>query len=250
MQQELQPSQAERELQVAHTVSTLKSIADLTDGGDPRRAAERLAAKAIVGGLRAVHQPQVKQASGIERSAVALAADAELKGGPEFVDYEPATLRDMGFSDHEITKIMCAKLVMRDLAPFFDWHVFEKVVVAFNDREVQFDVTQEPSVAEIAWAVDEMRYIDSETPFGPEVEGYIAVAAWREGLVVLPKTLMFAEGVLMAQVSGYGRTVADQFAKGERNEATEVQLERLKAIHQYVNDRHRKLVGELRTLKR
>lgn len=252
MDDALKQQHAEREAQVSHAVSTLKSLADLTEGGNPRRAVERLAAKAVVSGIRSI-QPastQVKQASGGELSAVALAAMAEIKAGPAFLDFEPQTLRELGFDDREVAKIMAAKVVLYDHTPFYDWHVFEKVVVTFNGRDAVFDVTQEPSIAEIAWAVDEMRYIDDQTTFSPEVCGYIAVAASREGLVAMPQVLKFAEGVLTAQISGFGRSVADQFSRGEKNDYTKVQFERIAAINEYVNERHRKLVSELRALKR
>lgn len=235
----------ERESHVRSVVSTLKSLADATEGASPRQAVERAGAKLLVAGIKHLNQPQVKEAAK-PSSAIALAALAEKKIGPAFVDYDPEALRDLGFTDDEITKMMAAKVVLYDTEPFVHWHVFEKVAAALVDRLVMFDVTQDLTVAEVAWAVDAMRYLDAETPFSHEVVAYVAGLLHEEGFVVAPPVLAFAEGVLGALTSEYGRAVAARAKAGEGDPEALHQRRMVEQVMSFVNERHAALVAELR----
>jgi len=256
MEQVLKGQHEEREAHIKTVVSTLKSIADATDGsGNPRAALERVVAKGVVHGIRSMKAKdgatvKASSVSGpIEREAITLAALAERRIGPAFVEYDPESLRDIGFDNHEITKLMAAKIVLYDTHPFTDWYVFEKVAIAMNDREVQFDQTQDLTIAEIAWAVDAMRYIDPHTPFSDEVIHYIVVNAKEEGFVTLPPILSFAEDALYHQASDYGRAVADRIKKGEQDEEAVIQRKKVALANDYVNYRHKKLLRELQGLR-
>lgn len=251
MEQVLQEQHEERERHVIRTLSTLKSIADAAEGRNPRAALERALAKGIAVGIRNVRLPsdQIKEAASRRNlEAISLAAIAEREVGPSFVEYDPETFLDMGFTHHEAAKLLAAKLVLYDARPFEEWHVFEKVAIAFNDREIQFDLTQDLAVHELAWAVDAMRFIDPQTPFSEEVAAYVAANAREEGFVVLPTALAFAQGCLDRVISDQGRMVARKVNNGSRDPEAVIQRERLAAVNQYVNTKHRKLQGELRTL--
>lgn len=260
MEQLVADQQKEREAHVQRVVSTLKSLADATEG-NPRTALERLTAKGIVHGIKSIPKPEapaVKEAASVHREAITLAAIAEKRIGAPFVDYDPQALHDLGFTPQECCMIMAAKLVLYDDAPFTDWHHFLPCALAMNAREVTFDVHQDLNVAEIAWAVDCFRYVDGHSPFSEEVSCYIAAIAKEEGLVVLPAVLAFAAPYLESVLSSGGRTLAGEVkarldwpARSLRHrpsEAASIQLQRIASINQYVNGRHDKLLRELKTL--
>lgn len=237
---------AERERHVRHIVSTLKSLAETTEGGNPRQAVERVGAKLIAHGLQALQPQPVKQAAAHPRQAIALAAMVEKKLGPMAVGYDPAMLLEAGFTPAEVTRLMGAYLVLYEVAPFVHWHVFEKIACALNERDVLFDVTQDLSPAEVAWACDAMRYIDEATPWSHEVAAYVAGILHQAGFVVTPTPLAFAGPVLERLASDEGHAVAARVAAGEQDLACRIQRQRLAEVMAYVNERHARLDAELK----
>jgi hypothetical protein len=234
----------EREAHVRTVVSTLKSLADATESATPRQAVERVGAKLLVHGLKAL-DPPVKEAAR-PRAAITLAILAERQVGADFVDYDVEALVDLGFSHEEVAKLKAAQIVLYDTAPFEHWHVFEKVAVALNDRELRFDHTQDLSVPELAWAADAMRYIDEATPWGHEVAAYIAGLLHDAGFVVAPAPLAFAADGLSVLTSDYGQAVARRHAAGATDAETAVQRDRIAEVMAYVNARHQQLHDELK----
>jgi hypothetical protein len=257
MEQVIQDQDAERARQIKGVVSTLKSLADATEG-NPRGALERLAARHIAGQLRA-NQPQVVKQAARGKDALALASAAERHFGAGWVDLDPNILAEAGYTPDEVTRLMVVKYVLYDARPFTEWHHFVACAVALNGRTVTFDVLQDLTTAEVAWAMDAMRLIDLLTPFSDEVRVYIAGIAKQEGLVMMPHALAHCSQELEAMLSSVGRALAGQLrirlghpARAERHPRTEaetVQLSRLAAINDYVNDRHARLSRELRNIK-
>lgn len=234
----------ERERQVRQVVSVLKSIADATEGQSPARAIEKATAKFVA------HRLRDKQASRERPDAIAAAARMERRFGVGWVDLEPQTLHEAGFDEHDITAAFAAKLTLYGHAPFEEWQVFEKVALALTGRTPDFTLPQEPSLVELAWAVDAMRYLDPVTPFSAEVAAYIATAAIRDGFVRLPHALGFAGPYLERRMSDHGRQVATELERSADTEAARVQADKLAHLNDCVNSRHAKLLAELRELVR
>lgn len=240
MQAVLADQAAERERHVQNVVSTLKVLADATESGNPRAAVERVGAKLIAQAL----QPP-KEASS-PRHALALAAMVEKRLGPAAVGYDPQTLLEAGFTHDEVTRLMTAFLVLYGTEPFLHWHIFEKVACALNEREVFFDVTQDLSPAELAWACDAMRYIDEHTSWSHEIAAYVAGILHEHGFVAAPDVLAFAAPILDRLTSDHGHAVAIKLAKGDPGLEVRIQQQRLAEVMAYVNDRHARLLAELK----
>lgn len=244
---ELQDQEKERADQVASTVRALKTIADVSAGkGDPAR----LAASVVVRGIKAIknNDQQEKSASSIE-SPIAVAALAERRLGSHWVDYERESLRDIGLNDLQIDKAMSVKIALYEPKAFTDWGYFHRLARAFNGHTSDGDLMYDLTLAELAWAVDVMRYLDGLTPWGEEVSGYVAAVAHSEGFVVLPKILEFASGSLGHITSSVGQVVSDRFRRGVDDEATREQKNKLKALQHFVNTRHRDLRTQLEGVK-
>ncbi len=127
---------------------------------------------------------------------------------PEWVDYEPETLWTevaetskqvpggmLSLSRPAKDMIMAVKLCFGSHAPYSEWEVFENVVAAMNNETPLIDHVQELFVAEVAFAVECMRRI-SKNVFSDEVKGYIAAVAQKDGLIMMPNVLLFAQGNL------------------------------------------------------
>jgi hypothetical protein len=224
-------------------MSTLKTLADVTDGARPRAVLERLAVKQLAGQLKSLNQ-ETKEAAR-PASAIVLAIRAERAAGESFVGFEPQTIADMGFDPQEVERIMAAKLVLHATEPFTDWHIFLAVASTLNEYPADWDHPMDLTVAELAWAADAMRYMDPATPWGSEVAVYIARCLHEEGFVKAPSPLDFAQQALSARTSAEGRAVAQRMLHDGDDLACRVQRDRLMSTMNYVNTRHHRLVAEL-----
>lgn len=244
MDSDLKQAEIERQNQIRSVLSTLKSLADATDGASPRSTAERVAAKSIIHGVRSLNALSEKEASTPD-GAIALAVRAEKSAGDRFVGFDPISFREMGFNSHEIDRIMAARLVIHATEPFTEWHVFLAVATALNNLTPDWDEPMDLSVAELAWAADAMRYMDPVTPFSDEVASFVAMALHEEGFVVTPEPLKFAQECLMSRASNEGVALSLRLANHGDDLACRIQLERLLAVANYVNNNHKKLISEL-----
>lgn len=244
---DLADQEREREDQIAATVNTLKSIADVTSGrSDPKR----MVAKLTVQGIRSLkdYGSQEKSASG-PSDPIALAAWVEKKVGPDWVDFEYQSLIDMGLDDSQVKKVLAAKVALYEPKAFTDWGYFHRLARAFNGYESDGDFMYDLSLAEIAWAVDIMRYLDPYTPWGEEVSGYVAAVARDEGFVVLPPMLGFASSHLALIISDVGQVVAARMKRKSTDAATAVQVDKIKALQSFVNKKHGELQRQLEGVK-
>lgn len=244
MDPDLQDAERQRQEHVASVVSALKTLADATDGARPRAVMERLAVKQLAGTIKQ-YRDGTKEAAEKPSSAMALAARAERIAGETFVGFDPATLGDMGFDPLEVERIMAAKLVLHATEPFTDWHIFLAVASALNEYPADWDHPMDLTVAELAWAADAMRHMDSATPWGSEVAVYLARCLHEEGFVVAPPPLAFVATALAARTSAEGRAVAQRVANGRDDLACRVQRDRLLSVMNFVNTRHQRLVADL-----
>lgn len=250
MPKTLQEQNVERDQLIRASVATLKNIADATEGSlTPTQVAERVIVRGIALGMTH-HDTSIKKASGTDLEAVSLAAHAEKHLGEGWVDFEPETLLEKGYTHRDVTMMMAAKYVLYHSGAFTDWHEFEKVALALNGDEPQFDITQHLTVAQCAWAADVMRLVDPHTPFSYEVAAYIAARAHEEGFTLLPDAVQFADGSLKRLTSDLGLKVGLAREQGFRGPAVLNQEAMLGEVNQYVNARHQKLLGELQAVAR
>lgn len=164
---------------------------------------------------------------------------------PDYVSFEPETVKEaLALNDIELDKLMACRVTVHNFKPFTDWHIFEKTVIAFNDRKVNPAITQEITPAEITYAVKCMREIDKVTPFSDEVLAFIATLFHHDGLILVPK-------IFDHEDSETGHTIKsflDHANKGNKisDDNKESQEEMLKAIENYVQTRIAKSNEEIR----
>jgi len=84
---------------------------------------------------------------------------------------------------------------------YWDGTVFGKTALAFDGHEANPDMLEEASTAQLAWAVQEAARIvawhgDQPHDFQHEPKAYAAVVMHREGLVLAPTQLAFAQDLL------------------------------------------------------
>lgn len=162
--------------------------------------------------------------------------------GLESLDvYEPETVRSemMDRFPYITEDVMTDLLAVRTLrtTPYFyeDAQVFEKIVQALNNNPVDFNLWQEPSPPEMAWAVEAARQVthgldpdDDDTEeqhayfarFDQEVKSYVAVVCQRAGMVYLPDDLRFAQDDLDRLTpthAAFRKEVADAWGRLNKN---------------------------------
>lgn len=119
--------------------------------------------------------------------------------GSEWYGWEIETINQTaemdGFDIARINqdKIMALKVLKNSNHFFDDPRVFEKVCLSFAGKQVDWGHIQEPLVHEIAACVALVERYVKEAPFSDDVAAYVAGAAIRDGYVLLPATLSFAE---------------------------------------------------------
>jgi hypothetical protein len=89
-------------------------------------------------------------------------------------------------------KVLAIKTLLNSSAFWSDWHVFEKVILTFNDIVPNFSIIQEPDITDLyigVYLADEIR---TET-FSSEIQTYVAVVANIYGATKLYYPLEFAQ---------------------------------------------------------
>lgn len=238
-----QQAETERNRLIRTTLSTFKSLADAAEGAaTPKAVVERIVARGVATGFR-MFRPDApdslaeKTAAAAAREPIVMAAQAEHKLGPGFVDYEPETLMEaLDLDADAVSRMMLVVFALYDPAPYRDWHVFAHLACALNDRPLIFDTPPDLTVAELAWAADALRYIDHSTPFSAEVGAFCAANLVEEGFVTPPEALSFArEALTLANKPG--------------TEGGPVQKERMEAVEAYVTERHARLLMGLSEMR-
>ncbi len=193
-------------------------------------------------------------------SALALLAAAQSLLGEEFIAWEPETLwlelerRGLELPLANGVRLQAALALL--LVPSFYWDavVFEKTALAFDHVFTNPDALQEATSAQLAWAVREAARItslhgDSAREFAHEPAAYGAVVLHREGLVVAPDELAFAQPLLDrlngGEAAGMRERVKTAWAAVDKRAlgthaftetAVDVQLARLAAIELRVRE--------------
>lgn len=189
----------------------------------------------------------------------------------DFHDWEPETLwltleRD-GIEVPPCNRDKLQAGIALLFVPSFYWDgiVFEKTGIAFDCYEANPDALEEASSAQLAWAVKEAAWIITQhdgTPhqFEHEPKAYAAAVMHREGLVLAPEQLSFAQEALdRFNVNNALRTRIEErwkaldkanLATASFDETQEgVQLARLAAIELHVCERESSAARDLALLR-
>lgn len=251
----LTDEQREKQENVRQILAGLKTVADFTTNPQGRGAlVQRVGSVAAAKGIEHLERTQA-EASGLPKTAqskyadwepLAISAFIESHLGPEWITFEPDTIIDLlPLGAEEVARALCARQVLYDHGPFTDWHVFEKIAVAFNNRVPDFETTQDLNPSELAWAVTQMRRIDPSTPFSEEVKNYVAVLLRDAGIVVCPGALADCQPHLTYITSDHGCEVHTEVANEKNTPAAAHQVNIADTCAKYVAFKHQKLTKEL-----
>lgn len=208
-------------------------------------------------------------------SATAIFLEVKNLLGPAFIAWEPETIylelhEKTGIDPDALTrdKLQACITVLLTTRYYDDAAVFENVTTAFNHYISSPDILHEASPAQMAWAVTEvgfLRAMHSQSPlvFDYEPQGYAAVCLFRDGYVLAPKQLAFAQDqldkLLPAEAAKLQKEVSaawDQLRETSLdrlavpNDSLGTQLGRLALVELYVQNRARQLTAELKALQR
>jgi hypothetical protein len=92
-------------------------------------------------------------------------------------------------------KVLAIKTLLNSTAFWTDWHVFEKVIMTFNNIVPNFSIIQEPTIVDLYIGVALANEIREEK-FSSEVATYVATVADIYGVTKLYYPLEFAQKAL------------------------------------------------------
>lgn len=111
---------------------------------------------------------------------------------PETIWASVLDLFKSNISEHNRAKIQAVQTMHVVRAPWEQWQVFEKVIVALNNNIPRFDVMQVPTLEQLYAGVDIMDTIRKEE-FSQEVKSYMAAAVLNDDVFYVPPPLHFIQ---------------------------------------------------------
>lgn len=194
-------------------------------------------------------------------TAVYYATLAEL--GPACLNWEPETiwleLDRAGVDIEEINRDKLMACFALKLNPAFYWnhHVFENTCMVFNSLVDDPGVFHEALPEHVAWAVFEARkVVDEEPEYYHDAGAYTAVVLHRDGFVVAPSLLDFAQPHLdllnrntdLKAVVTAAYNDKNYVVTGDEEDVIDVQVARLRAVDDYVAEHKETLLADLESL--
>lgn len=199
-----------------------------------------------------------------------MAAAKELLGDHHAWEPESVWLslkeRDIDLGSPNRAKLMAAVALIFVPSFYWDGIVFEKTALAFDGSVPNPDALEEASSGQLAWAVEEAAWIvamnhGEAQVFQHEPAAYAAVVLHREGMVLAPRQLSFAQDLLDEMNRGakdLKESVREKWealkgvglatrSYGETPE--DVQLARLAAVERHVRERDEAAGTEVASLK-
>lgn len=169
--------------------------------------------------------------------------------GRRWWDWEPETIWAELQRDHfsegtpeEIRDMtMALQVTLNSHAPFEHWHIFEKIAHAFSANPVSFSILQPLEPDEAALAMQALSRIRPEEKYDREVLMYIAVCVKSAGMVLAPEELFPGVQTYLDEIT-FEHDLRDKvktiWEKKDKTpsvtDAEEIQIERLKEVHEYV----------------
>lgn len=204
-----------------------------------------------------------------EASALAVFLATQQFLGSGFLAWEPESiwleLKDQGIDLPRENRDKLSAAMTIILRDSFRWDalVFEKIVEAFNSIPSAPDAVQEASPGMIAWAVFEMEPLAQHVGFFGKYDyepvRYTALSMHRNGLVVAPELLSFAQEDLdnLNKTKDLKASVIEHWGKVDKTsletlslkeDPIDIQIGHLAAVHLYVGKKIRKLLHGIEIL--
>lgn len=163
-------------------------------------------------------------------------------------------------------RLQAAVALLNVPAFYWDGIVFEKTALAFDGMPPNPDTLEEADVHQLAWAVEEAARVlawhkDEAKEFLREPAAYAAVVMHRDGFVVAPEKLAFAQDLLdgmNAKAASLREEVEKAWADLDKGSMdihafpetpVGIQLARLAGVTLHCADRRRQLDADLASLK-
>lgn len=109
--------------------------------------------------------------------------------GEKLWEYEPETLAGFFTNPLELEKVLAITNFIVNDSAHDQWEIFLQTVLVLNDREASFDYIPDVTVAELAWAIYQLRMIDPILHFSTEVLRFISVLLHDEGWLAPPSSM-------------------------------------------------------------
>jgi len=144
-----------------------------------------------------------------------------------------------------------------------DYRAFEKIALALNDRDVDPERLSPPSVAEAAWAVEELGRKKPAFAFSPEVKEYIVTLMLQQGLLWPPPQFDDLKDLIEEKVEQnfpelkpvqeevkrrWPGIAAQENPEFNGEDAVTIQMAKLWSIKRYVEERNEELDRELESV--
>lgn len=179
-------------------------------------------------------------------------------GAPAYASWDPAALWQVivqeaavpNISNNVKQKVMALCLVRSTERAYKEWPIFEKVIAAFNDVPVDFEMMQKPDLGQLMVGVGIMRGI-KDHPFSEEVQKYIAACLLTDSLVYAPAPLSFVnhEMIHASPVRLHEKVaVAVRDGLAGADEATTAQLAKLQEAKAYSDAASERLLESLKVV--
>jgi hypothetical protein len=115
---------------------------------------------------------------------------------PEVIRYEIlATFKTNSISDSNWNKIQAARNILGTIGFWEEWHIFEKVIQAFNNNIPDFTTGQRCTISQLMAGVDIANILRKED-FSSEVSKYVAACFIDSGVMYTPPPLEFSSEYL------------------------------------------------------
>lgn len=174
--------------------------------------------------------------------------------------------KGIDLSESNRCKLMAAVALVYVPSFYWDGIVFEKTAIAFDSRPPNPDALEEAMSAQLAWAVEEASWIvalnqGEKQDFQHEPAAYAAVIMHREGMVLAPQQLSFAQELLdgmnrdakdlkeRVKAAWEGLDKATLASRTYAETPEDVQLARLAAIELHVRERDEAAGTEVASLR-
>lgn len=164
-------------------------------------------------------------------------------------------------------QVMAIRTLLNTDRFWYDAPIFAKICNTLNNEDINYDAMEDVPVAYIAWAIKEVKALlqgfdPAVIPeFDREPVGYTAIQLFREGFVVAPDLLSWAQPSLdnyyPKETEDLRQKVQTNWAAASKHDVKDaaypetpigVQFAKLASVQVYVNDREVRLKQELAQL--
>ena len=205
-----------------------------------------------------------------EATATGVSRAAELLLGHRIRNWEPESIwlemqdKDIDISRVNKDKLLAVISLFTEPAFYWDANIFEKTAVAFNNESIIPELLQEPSPGDLSWTVYETELLVYSQGLDPDFDyepaRYAAVVLFRDGFLLAPELLTFAQEELDKLTLGNKDLCDEVKNRWEKTDKTEldileleekpldVQLGLLSSVWLYVHERAERYHSDIAAL--